>query len=49
MCPITEDVCEHVINLPTHKGIGEEEASEIVEFIAHSSWLIGHKQSAKSY
>lgn len=36
MCPIAEDVCERVINLPTHSRIGEREAIHIVEFISNS-------------
>lgn len=34
MCPIAEKTCEHIINLPTHQKIGEEEVERIVEFIA---------------
>jgi dTDP-4-amino-4,6-dideoxygalactose transaminase len=37
MCPIAEDICGHVINLPTHSRIGEKEARRIVELIGHSS------------
>jgi len=34
MCPIAEDICEHMINLPTHMRIGEKEIERIVEFVA---------------
>lgn len=34
MCPSAEEVCEHIINLPTHQKIGEKEVDRIVEFIA---------------
>jgi perosamine synthetase len=33
MCPIAENICQHVINLPTHMRIDEKEARRIVEFI----------------
>ncbi len=33
MCPNAEKICGHIINLPTHRKIGEEEAERIVEFI----------------
>jgi perosamine synthetase len=36
MCPVAEDICRHVINLPTHRGINEEEASKIAEFVVNS-------------
>jgi len=32
-CPIAEDICEHIINLPTHPAIGRSEIRKIVEFI----------------
>jgi perosamine synthetase len=35
MCPVAEDICEHVINLPTHTRINEKEARKIVEFIVN--------------
>jgi perosamine synthetase len=34
MCPIAENMCRHVINLPTHMKISEKEAERIVEFIS---------------
>lgn len=30
MCPNAENICKHVINLPTHQGIEKEEAEKIV-------------------
>lgn len=33
MCPVAEDICNHVINLPTHMRIKEKEAHKIVNFI----------------
>lgn len=32
-CPVAEDACRHVINLPTHPGVGAEEAERISDFI----------------
>jgi dTDP-4-amino-4,6-dideoxygalactose transaminase len=37
MCPVAEKICEHVINLPTHRGITEKNVEKIVKFIADSS------------
>jgi len=34
-CPIAEDVCEHVINLPTHNTIDENEAQRIIDFLGN--------------
>jgi len=31
---LNEEICEHVINLPTYLKIGEKEAQQAVEFIA---------------
>lgn len=33
-CPVAEEICHHIINLPTHPGIGEKEIKKTVEFIA---------------
>jgi len=33
-CPVAEEICQHVINLPTHLKIGEKEVREIVEFVS---------------
>ena len=38
-CHIAEEICEHIINLPTHPGINEEEAKKVVEFIINSKKL----------
>jgi perosamine synthetase len=35
MCPVAENICQHIINLPTHMRIGVKEAGKIVEFIAN--------------
>lgn len=32
MCPNAEKICEHIINLPTHQGINEEEAKKLLNF-----------------
>jgi dTDP-4-amino-4,6-dideoxygalactose transaminase len=33
MCPNAEEVCTRIINLPTHRGISEEDAEKIIELI----------------
>ncbi len=33
MCPIAEKTCNHIINLPTHNKIDEQEAKRIIDFI----------------
>lgn len=35
MCPEAERICDHIINLPTHGRIGEEEAGRIAGFISN--------------
>jgi len=35
-CPVAEEVCKHIINLPTHSKINEKEAKRIVDFIAET-------------
>lgn len=37
MCPIAEDICRHIISLPTHSRINEKEARRIVEFVAREA------------
>lgn len=32
-CKIAEEVCEHIINLPTHEKISESEAKRIADFV----------------
>lgn len=32
-CKIAEDICEHIINLPTHEKITENEAKRIADFV----------------
>jgi dTDP-4-amino-4,6-dideoxygalactose transaminase len=32
-CPIAEDICNHIINLPTHIGINQKKISTIIEFL----------------
>lgn len=34
MCPNAEKTCKHIINLPTHKRIAEEDAFKIADFIS---------------
>jgi dTDP-4-amino-4,6-dideoxygalactose transaminase len=34
MCPVAEDICEYVINLPTHEKIREEEIEKMVNLVA---------------
>ncbi len=34
MCPVAEEVCRHIINLPTHPQIDEKEARKIIKFIS---------------
>jgi dTDP-4-amino-4,6-dideoxygalactose transaminase len=34
-CPNAEMVCDHIINLPTHQGIGIKEVKKIVELFDH--------------
>lgn len=34
-CPIAEEICEHIINLPTHQTVGTYEIGKIIEFIGH--------------
>jgi perosamine synthetase len=36
MCPIAENICEHVINLPIHIKIGEKEVKRTVEFVVNN-------------
>lgn len=36
-CPISEDICRHIINLPTYKSINEKEARRLVDFILKHS------------
>jgi dTDP-4-amino-4,6-dideoxygalactose transaminase len=33
-CPISEKICSHIINLPTHENITKKMALKIVDFIA---------------
>jgi perosamine synthetase len=33
MCPIAENICQHIINLPTHMRIREKEVREIIDFL----------------
>jgi perosamine synthetase len=35
LCPVAENICKHIINLPTHKGIRGKKAEEIIEFISN--------------
>lgn len=39
MCPIAEEVCQHVINLPTHGKIKEKDAEKIVKFIRQNTQI----------
>jgi dTDP-4-amino-4,6-dideoxygalactose transaminase len=32
-CPIAEDICAHVVNLPTHDRVNAKEAARSLEFI----------------
>lgn len=32
-CPVAEETCRHIVNLPTHRGIGEAEAMKTARFI----------------
>jgi len=34
MCPIAEDICGHVINLPTHKSIGVRDVEKIIKLLS---------------
>lgn len=34
-CPIAEDICQHIINLPTHTGVNENEARNIIDFLLY--------------
>lgn len=34
MCPIAETVCNQIINLPTHEGIGKKEVEHTMNFLA---------------
>jgi perosamine synthetase len=36
-CPVAEKICNHIINLPTHKNINEEEAIRIIDFLSKQS------------
>lgn len=33
MCPIAEQICRKIINLPTHSGISEKLAERIIDFV----------------
>jgi perosamine synthetase len=35
-CPIAENICKHIINLPTHRMIKEEEIGRAIDFIVSS-------------
>lgn len=37
MCPVSEEVSRHVVNLPTHLRIGEREIEKIVDFIVEQN------------
>jgi dTDP-4-amino-4,6-dideoxygalactose transaminase len=37
MCPVAEDVCQHIINLPTHEKIGEKEIKKIVTWLGEQN------------
>jgi len=37
MCPVAEDVANHLINLPTHLGIGDREVEAAVDLVA--KWI----------
>jgi perosamine synthetase len=34
MCPVSEEICSHIINLPTHLKIKEKEINKIIDFLA---------------
>jgi perosamine synthetase len=34
LCPVAEEMCKKVVNLPTHERIGEEEAEKIIELVS---------------
>ncbi len=34
MCPISEDICQRIVNLPTHTKIKEKEIEKTMEFLA---------------
>jgi perosamine synthetase len=36
MCPLAEEVCQHVINLPMHPGIGKRQIESAVRLLANS-------------
>lgn len=44
-CPIAEEICENIVNLPTHYNITEEVALNIVNFISTKVNLEGIKTS----
>ncbi len=33
MCPVAEDVCRHVVNLPTHTGVSESDLKRAIDLI----------------
>lgn len=35
ICPIAEEICEHIINLPTHDKISETDALKIIDFVTN--------------
>ena len=37
MCPVAEDICDHIVNLPTHQGIRVKEIEKIVELVVYGS------------
>lgn len=39
-CSVAEKVCKHIINLPTHSKIGENEAEKILKVISSSTELM---------
>jgi perosamine synthetase len=42
MCPVAENVCAHLINLPTHEKIGEREVEKIMKFLGSVSKFISY-------
>ncbi len=33
MCPVAEEICLHIINLPTHSKINKKEIERIIKFL----------------
>ncbi len=39
-CPIAEMICDHIINLPTHQGIGIKDVRKVVELFDHQDAML---------